>query len=289
MTRLAVIADIHGNLPALEAVVAHMAQFQPDQVIVAGDVVNPGAFSRETFAYIQRQGWPVIRGNHEMYALEHDTPRAHAVWQQKPYIFSFLDRLQAQLGPQVLAALATWPDSLSLRFPDGPSLLITHGSPRNHWDIILEDTPLEQIEPMFAGVMETTVVIAHTHEPLDRIAGPWHIINPGSVGAPLDGIHMSSYAILEAQPDGWTVQHHRVPLDDEPVLQSWQQTRFVEECGAWARMVIEEYRQSRRFVRDFFNWYEAYHLGEPSTPELAEYYIANVLGTNANPTESTSQ
>ena len=80
MTRLAVLADIHGNLPALQAVIADMAQFAVDQVVVAGDSVNWGPFSRQVMELIWAHRWPVIRGNNELYLLDYsDRARAGAL------------------------------------------------------------------------------------------------------------------------------------------------------------------------------------------------------------------
>lgn len=80
MTRLAVLADIHGNLPALEAVIEDMAQFAVDHVVVAGDSINVGPFSREVLEVISARNWAVIRGNNGYYVTEYQTPRMPAHW-----------------------------------------------------------------------------------------------------------------------------------------------------------------------------------------------------------------
>lgn len=76
MTRLATLADIHGNLLALEVVLADLAQSEIDQVIVAGDVINWGPFSAPVMARVAAAGWARIRGNNEDYLLDYATPRA---------------------------------------------------------------------------------------------------------------------------------------------------------------------------------------------------------------------
>ena len=76
MTRIAVLADIHGNLPALNAVIDDMARFAVDHVVVAGDSVNWGPFSREVLEIIAARKWAVIRGNNAYYALDYATGRA---------------------------------------------------------------------------------------------------------------------------------------------------------------------------------------------------------------------
>ena len=80
MTRLALLADIHGNLPALEAVIEDMAQFAVDHVVVAGDSVNWGPCSRQVMEIITERAWALIRGNNELYVLDHDTERAPPHW-----------------------------------------------------------------------------------------------------------------------------------------------------------------------------------------------------------------
>jgi predicted phosphodiesterase len=76
MTTLAILSDLHGNLPALEAVLAELAPLGVDQVIVAGDVINWGPFSAQVTARVIERGWAPIRGNNEFYLLDYSTPRA---------------------------------------------------------------------------------------------------------------------------------------------------------------------------------------------------------------------
>src|SRR3972149_5518130 len=80
MTRLAILSDLHGNLPALEAVQQDLSRFQVDYVIVAGDVIDRGPFSVQVLERVTREGWAVIRGNAEFYLLDYGTPRAPAEW-----------------------------------------------------------------------------------------------------------------------------------------------------------------------------------------------------------------
>jgi predicted phosphodiesterase len=83
MTRLALLADIHGNLPALEAVCADFAAFNVAHVIVAGDVINWGPFSPQVTERVMNAGWGLLRGNNEYYLLDYDTPRAPTEWRDR--------------------------------------------------------------------------------------------------------------------------------------------------------------------------------------------------------------
>src|SRR3954468_24520311 len=133
MTRLAVLADIHSNLPALEAVLDDLKQFTVDRIIVAGDVVNWGAFSRQVMERLADLDCAFIRGNNELYLTDWQTPRMPKSWE----IFTLPPYTLAQLGNRWMNVISTWPDSLSLRFRDAPAIQVVHGSPRSPFEAML--------------------------------------------------------------------------------------------------------------------------------------------------------
>lgn len=97
MTRLAILSDVHGNLPALEAVTQDLAQFRVDQVIVAGDLVNVGPFPEQVVERIVESGWVVVRGSGELFPLDYGTPRAPDRWND-PTEFAMLPWLAHQVS-----------------------------------------------------------------------------------------------------------------------------------------------------------------------------------------------
>jgi predicted phosphodiesterase len=261
MARLAVLADIHGNLPALEAVLADLAQFKIDSIIVAGDVVNWGAFSPQVMDRLHEIGAAVIRGNHEIYVLEQGSPRAAAQWAN----YTIPAWTRQQLGNERLNQIAAWPDTLALRYRDTPMVRIVHGSPRGPFEPIFPDTTDSEIGAMLAGVDETTVICAHTHLPLDRQVGRWHIINPGPAGVPLLGIVQASYILLDSDSQGWNATFRSVPFDNAPSLAEFARTGFVEQCGASAQLCVEEYRTAFPQIAPFARWHTQNHPSEPQT------------------------
>lgn len=268
MTRLAILADIHGNLPALEAVLADLAQFPVDHVVVAGDVVNWGPHSAAVMARVTAAGWAVIRGNNEYYLLDYETPRMPPAWGE----FVLLPWLKRQLAGRWHALIAGWPDTLSLRFPDAPPIRVVHGSPRANTDPIYAISPEAEVAARLAGVEEPILITAHTHLPLDRRCGPWRVFNPGSVGVPLDGApggqYLARYLLLEAAAGDWRAEFRAVPFDVQPVLAEFQRQGFVDECGVTARLVIQEFEQARLRISPFMAWRAARRPGAPLTPEL---------------------
>jgi predicted phosphodiesterase len=268
MTRIAVLADIHGNMPALTAVERDMQHYTLDAVVVAGDLINLGPHSLEVAEHIVSRGWPLIRGNHELYLVDYGTPRAAANWDEFPPI----PRLQRLFSPAWRARIAAWPDTLCLRFADAPPLRILHGTAQSAIQGIFPTMTDAQIAQELAGLHEQAVVVAHTHLALSRRAGGLHVINPGSVGWPFDGRPGASYAVLEGNGEGWKVNVRRVEYDASALLAAFEQLHFVEECGLIGALLVEECRTHRPRVYPFRRWCEQARPGQPITPALLEEF-----------------
>lgn len=270
MTRLAILSDIHGNLPALEAVMSDLAREGVDQVVVAGDLINCGPFSPEVVERVLGLGWAVIRGNNELYLLDYDTPRAPAHWNG----YTLPPVLHRQLGGRLVGRIATWPDALTLRFRDAPTVRVIHGSPRSHFEGMSPLTTDDEIRAMLAGVEELTVIAGHTHLAMERQVGRWRVINPGTVGTPLDGTFEAQYAILEGGDDGWRVSFRRAAYDLAPVFAAFERWGFVEQTGVTGRLVVEEFRTARLHLLPFLRWSQAVAPDAPHDAALLERYLA---------------
>jgi predicted phosphodiesterase len=273
MTTVAVLADIHGNLPALDAVLDDLRTFEVDHIVVAGDVVNWGPWSREVMERLAAFAPAVIRGNNEFYLLDYNTPRAPAAWSDLEQ-WRLLPWLARTLRGRWHTVIAAWPDRLSLQFPDAPPVLVVHGSPRSNNEPIYDTTPPDLLEAMFAGVTEQTVVAAHTHIAMDRKVAGWHVLNPGTVGVPLQGRPESSYMIMRGDERGWTAEHRVVPFDLERVLDAFRAQDFVEECGAIGQLVVDEFATSRLHTVPFLRWREAQCPDAPLDLALVERFRA---------------
>ncbi len=251
MTRIAVLADIHGNLPALNAVINDMAGFAVDHVVVAGDSVNWGPFSREVLEIIAARKWAVIRGNNAYYALDYATGRAPERWSS----FTLPSILREQLGETWLKIVACQPDTLSLRFSDAPPVLVFHGIPDNPWISIHPLSTASDIDCWLKDLPEDTVICAHSHIPMERHIGRWHIFNPGSVSVPLDGERSASYMILLREERGWELeQHRRIVFDSADLFAEFERQRFVEKCGVTACLIKEEIRSARLWLYPYQVW-----------------------------------
>ncbi|CAN5628738.1 metallophosphoesterase family protein [soil metagenome] len=279
MTKLAVLADIHGNLPALEAVWEDLSQFDVDHVVVAGDSINWGPCSREVLEFLTERHCVIMRGNHEYYLLDYDTPRAPEAWSG----YTMNRWVHRQIGNGWRTRIATWPDTLCLRFPDAPAVRVVHGSPRDHWRGIYSNTSDDEVRTMLAGINESVVVSAHTHLALDRVVDSWRIVNPGSVGTPLDGIPDASYALLESDNGAWSVTHRRVSVDPERVMGAFNYQEFIKEHGVVGHLIMEEFRTARIQLVAFLLWHRAHYPDEPQTFDLLEMFTDDARWEHTSP------
>jgi putative phosphoesterase len=185
--RVAALHDVHGNLPALEAVLAEVRGLEVDRIVVGGDVVA-GPFPRECLERLTDAGATFLRGNADGYS-----PRApEGLW----------DWVSAQLGPLAVSFLAELPIVVSVG-----GVLYCHGSPRDEDEILTKISPDERIASALEGVEEELVVGGHTHVQFVRDLGRWRFANAGSVGMPYEGRRGAFWALV----DGTELEHRMTP------------------------------------------------------------------------------
>src|SRR4051794_18849150 len=177
-TRVAALYDIHGNLPALEAVLRDVHDAGVDLVVVGGDVL-PGPMPRECLALLQSLDVPArfIQGNgdREVVAPTGAVPA--------PYVASMRWNA-AQLTGDEARLLAGWPLTVSVAVSGIGDVLFCHATPRNDTEIFTRLTPEERLLPIFGALDVPLAVCGHTHMQFDRRIGPVRVVNAGSVGMP---------------------------------------------------------------------------------------------------------
>ena len=269
MTRLAILSDIHGNLPALEAVIADMDQFNPDHVIVAGDLINTVPFDAEVVSTIVRRGWTAIRGNHEFYMLDYGTPRERSNMRNSPSP-AWLNKNLKEWVPY----LSAMPDQLTLYYRDAPAVFVTHGLPANPYDAPTRTTANERVISWLKDIKETTYICGHYHLSVDRHIGQWHVLNPGPVGAVMDGTHDACYLLLDAAGDHWDTTFRRVPYDFSRVEAAFQEHNLDNILGVEGFLKCEQLRRARPTIINFNEWLTTNHPGECWSYDRAYEYCS---------------
>jgi putative phosphoesterase len=181
--RVAAIYDIHGNLPALEAVLQEIRQAEVDQIVVGGDVL-PGPMPCETLARLENLDIPVqfIQGNGEAAVLAQMAGKdTDAVPEQAREAVRWVAQ---QLDSEHERFLDSWPKTLRVDVPGLGEVLFCHATPRNNTEIFTRFTPEDRLLPIFEGLNVPVVICGHTHMQFDRTIGGTRVVNAGSVGMP---------------------------------------------------------------------------------------------------------
>jgi diadenosine tetraphosphatase ApaH/serine/threonine PP2A family protein phosphatase len=218
----ALVYDVHGNLPALEAVLQDAGDV--DRFILGGDYALFGGWPLETIERLRELPALWIRGNGERWtAAPGDAPA-------NPILPGAIAAARQALGDQLVADLASLPFSAI----DGTTL-ICHGSPRSDIRSFLPE-PADDEAELLEGVTATRLIFGHTHLQFRRANGI-ELINPGSVGLPFDGDTRAAYALIH---DDGTVEPRRVVYDHEA---SAAKVRSLG--GDWTETVARRLEQAR--------------------------------------------
>jgi putative phosphoesterase len=181
--RVAAIYDIHGNLPALDAVLHEIREQDVDLIVVGGDVV-PGPMPQETMARLLDLNVPAqfIHGNGDRVVLA--CANGEPIDEVPAQYRGSISWTASQLDRATLRVMAAWPLTCTLEIAGLGEVLFCHATPRNDVDCFTRVTPEARVTRLFAGVSAPTVVCGHTHMQFDRTVGAVRIVNAGSVGAP---------------------------------------------------------------------------------------------------------
>lgn len=221
---IAVISDIHGNLWALEAVLAELDRIALEQVIVGGDLALGGPKPSECVALVRRRGYPAIRGNTD----EWITRRPKAVTDGITWC-------AAQLTDEDRRFVAGLPFLWRLEAPGG-DLAVVHATPWSIGDVVREDGPEAVVSRVFNEASAAAVVFGHIHTPFVRATPHGLLVNSGSVGLPFDGDWRASFALLDHAGADWTATIRRLPYDRDAAMAAGRATDNPES-ERWARRV----------------------------------------------------
>jgi putative phosphoesterase len=219
LTRVAVITDIHANLPALEASLAAIDAIGVDSLYCGGDLVGYGPHPNEVCRVIEDQAIPTIYGNYD-YAIARDLDDCGC---------AYVTQHDRELGQRSVAWTLENTDQRSkqfmrelpfdLRFELGSQQVhLVHGSPRKVNEYLFEDKPARLYERLAAAEKGQVLVFGHTHKPWIHEYGGVLFVNCGSVGKPKDGDPRAGFAILQLDDTGRVMASiERVPYDAETV------------------------------------------------------------------------
>jgi predicted phosphodiesterase len=205
--RIAALYDVHGNLPALEAVLAEVDTENVDAVVVGGDVLW-GPFQSECLGALRARDATFVAGNCERDVL--GAVDESSAW------------CRAQLSPDELDFVSRWPATVELQLDGLGSFVFCHATLRSDTEILTRATPDADVVAAVSGTEADAIVCGHTHVQYDRrVDGAPRLVNAGSVGLPYQGEPGAFWALL-----GSEVELRRTPYDVEAALASVASSGF---------------------------------------------------------------
>ena len=243
---VALLADIHGNLDAFEAVLADMAHQPHDAVVIAGDHLVMGPHPAQTLARLRELDVPTIFGNTDRGVVEGRSHSPLVTWTRE------------QIGEAGIAYLESLPFSHHITPPQQTSpeadLFVVHATPTSVYPVLIleanADSPLSQnvtLEEEAAKLLGATranlIVFGHIHYASSRTISGQRVASIGSVGFPFDGDPRAAYALASWDGTQWQLEHRRVAYDRERTIEAIQ--RSGQPQASWAIQVLRE----AQFVR----------------------------------------
>lgn len=283
--KLAVLADIHANYVALQAVAAHIQAWQPDAVIVAGDVINRGPRPAECLHFVlekeKTEGWRLVRGNHEDYVIDQARPEAplsgpvFEVHRASYWTYQKLGR--------DISALEAMPFQQSLLTPDGREARTVHASMLGNRDGIYPTTSDAELALKVRGqdgqtdpLSPALFCVGHTHYSLVRRLNDTLVVNAGSAGLPFDGDNLPAYAQLTWIQNEWQARIARVDYDLPLAERELVESGYMDEAGPLAQLVQVELRTAHPQLGSWANRYQAQALqGQISMEESVRRFLGN--------------
>ena len=233
--KVALIGDVHANLPALEAVLAHAQGRGVQAIWHVGDFVGYGPFPDQVVKRLRREGALSIVGNYDLKALKFK--KKDRKWRQskRPEKWFAFKWAYGNLSKKSRKYLRSLPQEIRLEVA-GQCVLLTHGSPVSNEEPLTPDTPEERLRELAHLAGADLVICGHSHQAFTRqVDGVW-FINTGSVGRPDDGDPRAAYAVMHLEPDLVEVRHYRVDYDVDRAVAATRDKNLPE---AFVQMLLE--------------------------------------------------
>jgi len=252
--RFAILADLHGNLPALEAVLDDIQACHVDGLLVVGDMVTGGPFPVETLRLLRSLGVVMIRGNTDTYLVDYRSGIAPDVWhtaaQWAPLRWTY-----AQLDLEALAFLSALPEQQVIALPGAAPVRMVHGSLDKSNGVLVpdqaavvrkfrdarffsEDEALPSLTEDLNSLAEAVLICGHTHIAWQASHNGWLALNPGSTGNAIDGNVGAEYAWLTWDGARWQAELRCIPYDLDRLRAAFHERGVLDAGGPMARAFL---------------------------------------------------
>lgn len=247
--RLAVMADTHGNLPALEAVLADVQRHEVDGIIVAGDLTG-GPHPIETICLLRSLGCWMIRGNGDSRLVEYDHGNLPGAW-RTCQSFAMLRWDYDHVDRETLEFIESLPEQRVVQVDGAAPVRVVHGSLRDPSEGLCPVREPDTLDLALAQTSEPVLVCGHTHIAWKVRRDGKLALNPGAVCGSLNGDVRAQYALLRWCGDYWQVEHRAIPYDLARICADFEVSGLLEKGGPLARAFLLSIETGQNVAEDF--------------------------------------
>ncbi len=233
--KIALIGDIHANLPALDAVLEDAARWKVEQFWNIGDFVGYGPYPNEVIERCREMNALSVVGNYDRKVLRFAEKEEKWSKKKQPEKMAAFRWAAQQLSPANSGYLHALPEQRVLEIY-GWQILIIHSSPADPKEHLCPETPAARFEEIARLYPYDLIICGHSHQPFVCKAGDTWFINTGSVGRPDDGDPRAGYAVLDLLPGSLSVEHQRVTYPVDQTVQAVRDHHLPED---YAQMFLQ--------------------------------------------------
>ena len=246
--RIALLADIHGNLTALKVVLKDIKSHDIDRIIIAGDLVGDGPFPHQVINEIKKLNACVIKGNRDNDMLKYDKGELNEWNNYKQMSAMVWTYHQTKDNLDYIKGLS---DNLIVRLDEEDSIKVVHGSPRDIYEHLYHDKMLDRLDQAITLINENILICGHTHIQWDKEYKGVYIANPGSLGMHFNKQKAAEYSILFKKNNKWNVENRYVQYDINELENSYHTSGMYDYAPVWSSLALHSLRSGENQMIKF--------------------------------------
>ena len=235
-TSIAIIADIHGNLPAFNAIIDDLKNYQIDNIIIPGDLITDCPDSNEVLNVIRKMSCTVIKGNREQYYIDHNAGLKD-FWTDSKQMSSLIWSFN-ELSDENKEYIGQLNEQADLEI-QGKTMKIVHGSPDSISELIYPVNKQERFREILSGLDEDIIICGHCHAQWDFQYENKVAINPGSAGVHFNEKNGAEYSIIHFIDGQISIEHKQIPYDLMELKNRFISSGLYHASPMWSESIIQ--------------------------------------------------
>jgi putative phosphoesterase len=247
--KIAVLADIHSNMDALQSVLQDAREQKADAYVVAGDIVSDGPSTREVVDCVRGLTGYIVKGNREDYMLKYRSGQFRG-WEGSKQFSSLLWTYKS-LSESDLAWMASLPEQTVMELGRKIALRIVHGSPFSMYELLKPDEDMSPVEHAALATPEQALVFGHNHMQWTGTVRGRLLLNPGSVGVHFNREAKAEYGMLTVDGGELSAELRRVRYDFEALERRLESSGLMQASPVWTKITFDGVKDGRNYCLAF--------------------------------------